>query len=143
MTHHKDKNVLRMMKVSTLIESNFRTVDVNASMRDFTKEVAQSKRNVFPVVDAEMNFYGVIFINDVRNIIFNTGMWDTTSVKELMYMPEILVNPDESMEAVAQKFQESDHYNLPVIKDGKYLGFVSRAQVFSTYRRLLRDFSDE
>jgi len=143
MTHHKDKNVLRMMKVSTLIESNFRTVDVNASMRDFTKEVAQSKRNVFPVVDAEMNFYGVIFINDVRNIIFNTEMWDTTSVKELMYMPEILVNPDESMEAVAQKFQESDHYNLPVIKDGKYLGFVSRAQVFSTYRRLLRDFSDE
>jgi len=134
MTHHKDKNVLRMMKVSTLIENNFRTVDVNASMRDFTKEVAQSKRNVFPVVDTEMNFYGVIFINDVRNIIFNTEMWDTTSVKELMYMPEILVNPDESMEAVAQKFQESDHYNLPVIKDGKYLGFVSRAQVFSTYR---------
>ncbi len=143
MTHHKDKNVLRMMKVSTLIENNFRTVDVNASMRDFTKEVAQSKRNVFPVVDAEMNFYGVIFINDVRNIIFNTELWDTTSVKELMYMPEILVNPDESMEAVAQKFQESEHYNLPVIKDGKYLGFVSRAQVFSTYRRLLRDFSDE
>ena len=143
MTHHKDKNVLRMMKVSSLIETNFRTVPVNATMRDFIKEVAKSKRNVFPVVDDDMNFYGVIFVNDVRNIIFNTELWDTTTVEELMYMPEIAVNPDESMEAVAQKFQESDNYNLPVIKDGKYMGFVSRAQVFSTYRRLLRDFSDE
>jgi len=143
MTHHKDQNVLRMMKVSSLIEKNFRTVDVNGTMRDFTKEVAQSQRNIFPVIDKEMNFYGVIFINDVRNIIFNTEIWDTTKVKDLMFMPEILVDPDESMEAVAHKFQESDNYNLPVIKDGKYLGFVSRAQVFSTYRKLLRDFSDE
>jgi CIC family chloride channel protein len=143
MTHHKDQNVLRMMKVSTLIETNFRTVDVEGTMRDFTKEVAKSKRNIFPVVDQEMNFYGVIFINDVRNIIFNTEIWDTKKVKELMFMPDIFVDPDESMEEVAKKFQDSDNYNLPVIKDGKYLGFVSRAQVFSTYRKLLRDFSDE
>lgn len=143
MTHHKDQNVLQMMKVSRLIETNFRTVHLDSTMRDFTKEVAKSTRNIFPVVDEEMNFYGVIFINDVRNIIFNTEIWDTTLVKDLMYMPDLLVDPSESMQAVAQKFQESNHYNLPVIKNGKYLGFVSRAQVFSTYRKLLREFSDE
>ncbi len=96
-----------------------------------------------PVVDDENNFYGVIFINDIRNIIFNTEMWDTTFIKDLMYMPESLVNPDDSMESVAQKFHSSEHFNIPVIKDGKYLGFVSRAQLFSTYRRLLKEFSDE
>jgi CIC family chloride channel protein len=112
-------------------------------MRDFTREVAESKRNIFPVVDEENNFHGLIFINDVRNIIFNTDLWDTTLVRDLMYMPELTVDQDESMESVAQKFQESEDYNLPVIKDGKYLGFVSRAQVFMTYRRLLREFSDE
>lgn len=143
MTHHKDQNVLQMMKVSRLIETNFRIVQLDATMRDFTKEVAKSTRNIFPVVDEEMNFYGVIFINDVRNIIFNTEIWDTTKVKDLMYMPDILVNPSESMQTVAQKFQESNHYNLPVIENGRYLGFVSRAQVFSTYRKLLREFSDE
>ncbi len=143
MTHHKDRNVLQMMKVETLIEKDFRTVNVNGTMRDFTKEVAQSKRNIFPVVDEENNFYGLIFINDIRNIIFNTELWDKTLVKDLMYMPEVVVSPEESMESVAQKFQESEDYNLPVIKEGKYLGFVSRAQVFMTYRRLLREFSDE
>lgn len=112
-------------------------------MRDFTREVARSKRNIFPVIDEENNFYGVIFINDIRNIIFNTELWDDTLVRDLMYMPRVFVDPDESMESVAQKFQESDDYNLPVIRDGKYLGFVSRAQVFMTYRRLLRDYSDE
>ncbi|MEJ2594188.1 MAG: chloride channel protein [bacterium] len=143
MTHHKDRNVLQMMKVETLIERDFRTVNVNGTMRDFTKEVAHSKRNIFPVVDEENNFYGLIFINDIRNIIFNTELWDKTRVRDLMYMPEVVVAPEESMESVAQKFQESEDYNLPVIKAGKYLGFVSRAQVFMTYRRLLREFSDE
>ena len=143
MTHHKDRNVLQMMKVNNLIEKNFRTVNVNGTMRDFTKEVAQSKRNIFPVVDDENNFHGLIFINDIRNIIFNTELWDETLISDLMYMPEVVVNPEESMESVAQKFQESEDYNLPVIKDGKYVGFVSRAQVFMTYRRLLKEFSDE
>ncbi len=143
MTHDKDRNVLQMMKVDRLIETNFRTVDIDATMREFTKEVSKSQRNVFPVVDRDNNFYGVIFINDIRNIIFNTELWDKTMVKDLMFMPDTMVDPDESMESVAAKFQETDHYNLPVIKEGKYIGFVSRAQVFSTYRKLLREFSDE
>ena len=143
MTHHKDRNVLQMMKIDKLIERNFNKVNINATMRDFTKAVAKSKRNVFPVVDEEDNFYGVIFINDIRNIIFNVEQWDTTMVKELMYMPDSVVGPDDSMESVAQKFHSSEHFNIPVIKDGKYLGFVSRAQLFSTYRRLLKEFSDE
>jgi len=98
---------------------------------------------VFPVVDEENNFYGVIFINEIRNIVFERDLYDNTFVKDLMYMPDPLVDPDESMEDIARKFSESDNYNLPVIKDGKYLGFVSRANVFSKYRELLKEFSDE
>jgi CIC family chloride channel protein len=143
MTHDKDRNVLQMMKVTRLIETNFKTVRKEMTLGEFVKVVSHSERNVFPVVDDENNFLGVVFINDVRNIIFNHELYETTTVEDMMYMPDILVEPDESMESVAQKFQESKHYNLPVIKDGKYMGFVSRAQIFSTYRRLLKDFSDE
>jgi CIC family chloride channel protein len=143
MTHDKDRNVLQMMSVSQLIETNFRKVNVNGTMRDFIKEVSKSQRNVFPVVDDDDNFYGVIFINDIRHMIFKTELWDTTKVRELMFMPDTIVDPGESMESVAAKFQTTDNYNLPVIKDGKYIGFVSRAKVFSTYRKLLREFSDE
>ncbi|MBM3436209.1 MAG: chloride channel protein, partial [Bacteroidetes bacterium] len=142
-THHKDKAMLSLMKVKTLLETNFNTVDLDATLGDFVKVVARSQRNVFPVTDRENNFHGVVFINDIRNIVFERELYNTTFIKDLMFMPEPLVDPDESMEDIARKFGECEHYNLPVIKDGKYLGFVSRANVFSAYRKLLREFSDE
>ncbi len=142
-THHKDKAVLQMMKVSNLIETNFRTINKNAKLGDLVQALANSERNLVAVVDDDNNFQGIIFMNDIRNIIFKPELYDTIRVDELMYMPEPLVSPDETMEEVTRKFQDTGNYNLPVIKDGKYLGFVSRAQVFSQYRKLLREFSDE
>ncbi len=142
-THHKDKAVLSQMKVNRLIETNFNTVNVDASLGELVKVISKSKRNVFPVVDEENNFLGVVFINDIRDIIFKTEMYKTTFVRDLMFMPDFSVDPDDSMEDVARKFQGSDNYNLPVLKDGKYIGFVSKANVFSTYRLKLKEFSDE
>ena len=75
--------------------------------------------------------------------MFKPEYYDQKKVSELMIMPGTSVDPDESMEEVAKKFQETRNYNLPVLKDDKYLGFVSRANVFSEYRKLLREFSDE
>ncbi len=143
LTHDKDKAMLSLMKVSDMIETDFTPVDVDATLGDFVKVVPKSRRNVFPVVDSDNNFYGVIFINDIRNIIFNQDLYDKTLVRDLMFMPRYIVSPDDSMEVVAQKFSESDKYNIPVIKDGKYYGFVSRATVFSNYRKLLKEFSEE
>jgi len=143
MTHHKDKAVLQMMRVSSLIETNFKTINKNATLGELVHELANSERNIVAVVDDENNFQGIIFMNDIRNIIFKPELYDTVHVDELMYMPEPLVSPDDTMEEVTRKFQDSGNFNLPVIKDGKYLGFVSRAQVFSQYRKLLREFSDE
>jgi CIC family chloride channel protein len=143
MTHHKDKAMLSLMNVSNLLETNFQTINLDATLGDFVKVVPKSQRNIFPVVDDDNNFYGIIFINDIRNIIFNREIYQTTFIKDLMYMPDPIVDPDEPMEDIAKKFTDSGNYNLPVIKNGKYLGFVSRATVFSAYRKLIQEFSDE
>ncbi len=142
-THHKDKAVLQMMRVSNLIETNVQTINKNANLGDLVQVLTNSERNIVAVVDDQNNFQGIIFMNDIRNIIFKPELYNTIRVDELMYMPEPLVNPNETMEDVAKKFQDTGNYNLPVIKDGKYIGFVSRARVFSQYRKLLREFSDE
>jgi len=125
------------------LETNFKTIGIEATLGDLVKVIAQSERNVIPVVDEENVFYGIVFINDIRTIMFQPELYDTILVSEIMYMPDTLVDPSESMEEVARKFQETIHYNLPVIKDGKYLGFVSRARIFSSYRKLLKEFSEE
>jgi chloride channel protein, CIC family len=142
-THHKDKAVLSRLSIEKLIEKNFITTGPDATLGEFVKQVAKSQRNVFPVIDEENNFLGVIFINDIRHIIFETSQYDSVYIRNLMFMPDTLVEQDATMEDVAQKFTESSHYNLPVLKDGKYIGFVSRANVFSAYRKLVKDFSND
>ncbi|MCD4729706.1 MAG: chloride channel protein [Bacteroidales bacterium] len=142
-THDKDKAMLSLMKVSSLLETNFQAISPEATLGDFVKVVPNSQRNVFPVVDDDKNFHGVIFITEIRNIIFNRDLYDKTHIRDLMFMPDPLVDPNESMEEVAKKFSETTNFNLPVVKDGKYLGFVSRANVFSKYRELLKEFSEQ
>jgi CIC family chloride channel protein len=142
-THHKDKAVLSRLSIGGLIENNFLTIGPDATLGDLVKVIARSPRNVFPVIDKDNVFLGVVFINDIRNIMFNHDLYDKTFVRNLMYMPEPVVNLSESMEDVARKFSECSHYNLPVLDNGKYTGFVSRANVFSAYRSLVKELSQE
>jgi len=142
-THDKDKVVLSMLKVSKLIETNFLTINEGATLGELVKVIAKSSRNIVPVVDDDNTLLGIVFINDIRDIMFDREKYDKVYVHELMFMPSPIVSPHESMEEVAMKFKVSDHYNLPVVDNGKYIGFVSRANVFSAYRNLLKKFSED
>jgi chloride channel protein, CIC family len=112
-------------------------------LRDLVQVISESRRNIFPVVDDENNFYGFIRLDDIRNIMFKPELYDAVVVKSLMVTPATSVSPADSMETVAAKFSDYDKYNLPVLQDGKYIGFVSRANVFSTYREMVRKFSED
>jgi CIC family chloride channel protein len=142
-THDKDKAVLSRMRPDQHIETNFSPVHPDATLGDLVKIVAGSTRNVFPVVDEGGDFHGIILLDNIRRIMFEPELYDKTLVRELMFMPEYTVDRDDTMDRVIQLFQNSDRYNLPVLKNGKYIGFLSRANVFSQYRELLKEFSDD
>jgi len=142
-THHKDKAVLSRMKVEKLIENNFTTVNEEANLGELIKIVAKSHRNIFPVIDNENMLYGFITLDNIRDIMFRPELYETVLVRSLMTVPQTVVHPDDSVEAVAEKFHASGKYNIPVLKDGKYLGFISKANLFSAYRKLLKRFSEE
>jgi CIC family chloride channel protein len=143
MTHHKDRNILLMMKVSELIETNFKTVRPDQTLRDLVQVITKSSRNIYPVVDEQHKLKGIVKLDDIRHIMFRSEMYDTTKVSDLMVTPEWTVDTSDQMEEVARKFTESGRYNFPVLQNGKYLGFVSRARVFSSYREMLKHFSDD
>jgi CIC family chloride channel protein len=142
-THHKDKAVLLMMKLNELIETDFETLTPDSKLRDLVKAVSISNRNLFPVVDENGYLKGMVKLSEVRSLIFEPDLYDSVLVKDLMYMPEHFISPDDNMEDVAEKFETSGRFNLAVIDNGKYLGFISRASVFSTYRKTLQHFSHE
>jgi CIC family chloride channel protein len=143
MTHHKDRNILLMMKISELIETDFTPVRSDSTLRDLVQVITKSHRNIFPVLDEKNNLEGIVKLDDIRNIMFHQEMYDTTKIRDLMITPQWTIQTTDPMEAVAKQFSESGRYNLAVLKDGKYLGFVSRARVFSSYREMLKHFSDD
>ena len=143
LTHHKDRALLTMMSIKNLIETNFKIIHPEGNLGDLVKVVAESSRNIFPVVDDNNNFFGIIVMDQIRHLMFHPDMYDSVSVRSLMFHPSTIVEFSDSMETVAGKFQHSGKYNLVVLDKGKYMGFVSRANVFSHYRQLLKEFSEE
>ena len=143
MTHHKDKAVLQLMRVDKLIETDFNSIDPDATLGDMVKLVSTAKRNIFPVIDEKNNFYGIVTLDVIRPIMFKPELYDEVKISEFMFKPLAKVSPDESMEEVANKFNRTGNYTMPVIQNDKYLGFVSRANVYSAYRKLLKDFSED
>ena len=141
MTHDKDANVLQMLEVRKLIETDFEVLSPDATLRDLTNSISHNHRNLFPVVDKNGVMVGMVKMDDVRDIIFKHELYDTVKISELMYMPSDHIDPNDNMETVAHKFESSGRYNLAVIEDGKYIGFISRARVFTTYRKQIIDVS--
>jgi len=135
MTHDKDANVLQMMDVRKLIETDFEVLSPDAKLRDLTVAISRNHRNLFPVCDNNGLMVGMVKMDDVRSMIFNHDLYDKIKITELMYMPEYFIDPNDSMEVVTKKFEISGRYNLAVLENGKYLGFISRARVFTRYRK--------
>ena len=142
-THDKDKAAMSRLNIYKLLETNFSKITPDITLGNLVKVVSESKRNIFPVVDRDDNFLGVVSVNDIRNVIFNQDMYNKLYVRDLMTMPPIIIEADESMDIFADKVSKSIDYNIAVLKKGKYLGFVSKVKVFSSYRELLKSFSEE
>jgi len=146
LTHDKDDSAWRLMDMMSLIENNFVIVRSGDHLRDLVDAVQNSRRNVFPVLSDDDKFLGVIVLDDVRKIIFRPDLYDTVIVDDLMHplSEGDLVRSSDSLPDVVNKFRIGDRYNLVVIDDeGNYLGFLSRANTFSAYRRFISDTSDE
>ncbi|PRX57131.1 chloride channel protein [Flagellimonas meridianipacifica] len=143
LTHNKDQMVLNLMEVDDVIEKNFKTVKPEMSLGEMLHQsVSQSKRNIFPVLDEENRLMGIILLDDIREIMFDTEQYDKIFVKNLMHAPpEHIFQESDSMKQVMKKFQDSGAWNLPVIKNGKYVGFISKSKLLTAYRRKLINFS--
>ena len=142
-THHRDKHVLSIMQVPDLIETDFVLLNPKDKLRQLVDAIAVSHRNLFPVVDDDGRLVGMVKMDDVRHLIFKQNVYDKIKLKEIMYMPEHWISPQDSMDDVVEKFESSGRYNLAVIDKGKYCGFISRAKVFSDYRDYVKLFSHD
>ncbi len=141
-THNKDVSILTMMTINGLIETNFSKVKRGSTLGDLIPIISSSRRNIFPVVDKDGTFCGHVLLDDIRSVMFDQTLY-SQPIEEFTVIPEYLIHPEDPMETVVKKFQVSGKYNIPVIENGKYLGYISRANVFSTYRKTLSEISED
>lgn len=146
LTHDKDASAWHLLNMRSLIENNFVIVRTGDHLRDLVDAIQNSRRNVFPVLSDDDKFLGVIVLDDVRKIIFRPELYDTVVVDDLMHplSEGDLVRSSDTLSDVVEKFRVGNRYNLVVVDDdNNYLGFLSRANTFSAYRRFISATSDE
>ncbi len=142
LSHHKDKTVLHLLTIDSVIDTDLTTISPNITLEEFTTFVADSNRNIFPVVGPKNEFIGIVDFGDVRKIIFDKTLYHK-SISEFMIQPKTFVSTTDKMELAMDMFNNTGYYNLPVIDNGIYVGFISRSNTFSAYRKMLIDVSQD
>lgn len=143
LTHERDKTVLTLMRLNRVIETDFTVVNADDSFGSLIQAIAKSERNLFPVINNRGEMIGVVLLNDIRHIMFDKERYNSMTVRDVMMIPPDFINIDDTMEQVMDKFERTQAWNLPVIDNRKYVGFVSKSKIFSVYRRVLTHVSYE
>ncbi len=144
MTHNKDKSALQFIDKYKLVETNFIPLLYDSNLRDIVDAVQKSTRNFFPIVDKENKFLGIVVIDDFRPLLFKPEYYDVYGVKDFIrYSEHFIVDISDPLEEMVSKFRGSDRFTLVVVDNGKYVGFMSRANVYAEYRKYVSAFSEE
>lgn len=141
LTHQKDKTVLILLKMDSVIETDFIPVHPDMSLKQMVDVISKSKRNLFPVTDDDGQLLGIVLLDDIRNIMFRPDLYRRMHVKRFMSMPPAKVELGTPMDQVMKMFDNTGAWNLPVVEEGRYVGFVSKSKIFNSYRQVLKHYS--
>jgi CIC family chloride channel protein len=142
-TSNKDTNILVTLDTSSIIQTDYLTVTPDENLEKLVDLISHSNQVIFAVVDADKHLVGVVHFNNIREIIFNTYRVKYTLVKNIMTIPNEIIYPFNTMETVMNKFERSKVAFLPVVKDDKYFGFISKSVALEAYRTKLKSMTIE
>ena len=144
LTHHKDRSVLTLMSMDSVIQHYGHVLYPDMTLGDVATQVSNSKNHVFPVVNKQMQFIGAVYLDDIRHLIFRTELYGRFRVSQLMAMPPAQLTVNDSMDVVVTAFDKTRAWTLPVVDaDGLFVGFIRKSSVLAAYRQVLADFSTD
>lgn len=139
----RDVQILSQLSVLDIIEKDFLPIQAGSTLRTLTTVIGKSKRNVFPVINSTNQLLGIISLEDIREMMFDSTRYDTTLVDKLMRTPAVTADVTDSMDVVMDKFDKSGVWNIPILNEKEYIGFISKSAILSNYRKQLRTNHDE
>lgn len=142
-TSNKDTNILSTLETLSIIQTDYLTIGPDRTLEKLVDLITHSNQVIFAVVDNENNMLGVVRFNEIREIIFNPFRVKNTSITEIMKPPVDIIYPTDSMGVVMDKFEKTKVSSLPVLKNGKYFGFISKSVALEAYRSKLKSMTIE
>jgi CIC family chloride channel protein len=142
-TSNKDSNILSTIDTNSIVETDYFTISPDENLEKLVDLISHSNQVIFAVINKELELVGIVHFNNIREIIFSSFKVKYTKVQEIMHKPEMIVYPFDNMEVVMKKFEDSKMSNLPMVKNGKYFGFISKSVALESYRTKLRSMTIE
>ena len=142
-TSDKDKNILLGIDILNVIKTDSKTISIENSIENLILELTTSHQKVFAVVDDKQKLLGIIDFELIKPILFNSFRVKFTKIEEVISQPTILINYEDGMELIMEKFESTYSQILPVIRYNKFYGFISKIDVLETYREKLKEMTIE
>lgn len=140
-TREHDQNLLLLLNTTDLIDKDVPEISIYASFTELIDLISKGKKNFIAVTNDEHVLEGIIRLDDIRPIMFNKDMYDELSVQKVMITPAAIINSDDDVREIVKKFDETNTWNLPVVDEHKFVGFISKSSVLNQYRQLLKEYS--
>lgn len=137
-TYKKEKNILTSITLNSMLQDTYDSISMDKKLKDLIEIIKKSEKNIFAVSDSKGRFAGIIELNDIKQKLFQSELFDKVSVKSLMRKPAAVLLLDQDMHTVMEKFDVTQSWYLPVLdKDKKFIGFISKTKLFNKYREIL------
>lgn len=137
-THKKEKNILTSISLIDMLQDRFEYIRMDKKLGDLVEIIKKSEKNIFAVIDHKNRFAGIIELNDIKQKLFEPAQFEKVTIGSIMKKPRTVLQEDQDMHTVMEKFDITQSWYLPVLdKDKKFLGFISKTKLFNKYREVL------
>jgi CIC family chloride channel protein len=138
-TSDKDKNILQSIDFYNLAQQNYKTLSLESSVENVVEIFSTTGQKVIPIIDKNKSLLGIVDFEDVKAFIFNQYRVRFMSMNEIISQPKEILNFADQPEKIMKLFETSETAILPVIHQGKYVGFLSKINVLESYRQHLKE----
>ena len=144
LTHNTDHAVLTLMNLDSVIEKDYLSVTPDMELGQIVHKISRSHTSVLPVLDAAGILLGEIDIAKIRNVLFRIELYHHFTASQLMVEPKAKLSDATPMADVMRAFDHTGANWLPVFDVENHLkGYISRQRIYTMYRKMVADMSED
>lgn len=140
-TREHDQNLLLLLHTADLIDKDVQEINIHASFHELIELVRTGKKNFIAVINNDHLLEGIIRLDDIRPVMFNKDHYHELSIQSVMTTPPVLIDLNDEVREIIKKFDETNTWNLPVVENGRFVGYISKSGILNRYRELLKAYS--